>query len=196
MGATRASISLPPEGAPVDPRGRGRQAHTADSFLTETDFDILGHRCKERRDSLAPMPPATPALVRRLLPTMVGTALLITGLVASWRVMGLRDLAVSQERERLTEYLEEQVLTWEEDLIRDLDDTIEAVAQDPFRAPQRQHRLRRKDAWFNALYLWKPPRAAPGGRSRSSCPGRTRSGTSSPSSTARRPIKKASAGHG
>jgi len=95
---------------------------------------------------------------------MVGTALLITALIASWRVIGLRDLAVRQERERLQSYLQEQVQAWEEDLIKDLDEAIEVVAQDPFRAPQRQARMRRNEAWFNALYVWRPPRPAGPGR--------------------------------
>ncbi len=105
--------------------------------------------------------PAQP-LARRLLPFMVGTALLITALIASWRVIGLRDLAIRQEHERLQGYLQEQVVAWEEDLIKDLDEAIEVVAQDPFRAPQRQARMRRNEAWFNALYIWRPPQAGPG----------------------------------
>ena len=37
-------------------------------------------------------------------------------------MIGLRDLAVSQERERLQSFLQEQVQAWEEDLIKDLDE--------------------------------------------------------------------------
>jgi len=110
------------------------------------------------------MTATTQPLARRLLPFMVGTALLITALIASWRVIGLRDLAVSQERERLESYLREQVQAWEEDLIKDLDEKIEMVAQDPFRSPQRQQRMRRNEAWFNALYVWRPERPAAPGR--------------------------------
>jgi len=101
--------------------------------------------------------PAVPPLSRRLLPWVVGTAFFVVTLIASWRIVALRDSAIASEKEELQAYLQDQVSQWEEELYEDLGDRLDIIAQDPSLARGRQQWLRKHRPWFNALYVWQAP---------------------------------------
>ncbi len=95
-----------------------------------------------------------PPLARRVIPWVVGLAFLIMTAIAMWRVVGLRESALDRESDRLRAFVEDYVTTWEQGLIEDLEEALDAVATDPERSAMRQNRMRKSKAWFNSLYVW------------------------------------------
>lgn len=98
-----------------------------------------------------------PPWFRRLLPWIGAAAFLVVAGIAIWRLFGLRDEAIERERARLQTFVEDQVTAWEEALVADLSDQLEAMAADPDRASHRQARTRKSRSWFDSLYLWSAP---------------------------------------
>ena len=99
----------------------------------------------------------TPALSRRLLPWVVGIAFFVVTVMASWRIVALRDSTIAREKEELQVYLQDQVTQWEDELFEDLADRLDIIAQDPTLARGRQQWLRKHRPWFNSLYVWQAP---------------------------------------
>jgi signal transduction histidine kinase len=92
---------------------------------------------------------------RQVLPWVVGTAFFVVALLASWRIVALRDSTIAAEKEEMASFLADQVSAWEDELIDDLNDALEAVAMEPRGLKQRQARFRKRNPWFNALYVWQ-----------------------------------------
>lgn len=94
---------------------------------------------------------------------IVSALFLAMAMIAAWRVVSLRDLAIDRERTRLQEFVEESVSEWETSLLKGLEESLETAASDPERVAARQHAWRRQ-RWFDSLYLWIPPGDKTGGR--------------------------------
>jgi len=103
-----------------------------------------------------------PPLKRRLLPWVVGATFFVVTVIASWRVVALRDSTIAREKEELQAYLQDQVSQWEDELVSDLADRIDIIAQDTSLSRGRQQWLRKHRPWFNALYVWQSPVAPQG----------------------------------
>ena len=99
---------------------------------------------------------------RQVLPWVVGTAFLVVAMLASWRIVALRDNTIAREKEELQTFLSDQVASWEDELIDDLNDAVDAVAQEPRGLKQRQARFRKRNPWFSALYVWQTRERAKG----------------------------------
>ncbi len=98
-----------------------------------------------------------PPLARRALPWVLGAAFLVAILIAIYSMIGMRELAIDHERDRLQAFVVDQIASWEDALLNDLGDQLEAAALVPEQARLRQARLRKTRPWFNSLYLWRIP---------------------------------------
>lgn len=87
---------------------------------------------------------------------VVGALFVLMAGIAGWRVMALREVAIDRERTRLQEFIEDQVALWEDALLKDLQDRVDAASSDPERASALQRGWRRH-RWFDSLFLWVPP---------------------------------------
>lgn len=94
---------------------------------------------------------------RRRLLWFVGALFVLMAGIAAWRVVALREVAIDRERTRLQEFVEDQVSLWEDALLKDLQDRVEAASSDPERASSLE-RAWRRHRWFDSLFLWAPPR--------------------------------------
>src|SRR5688572_7423597 len=106
---------------------------------------------------------AAPLVRRRALMWIVGALFLAMAMIAAWRVMSLRDLAIERERSRLQEFVEDSVNEWEASLLTELEQRLAVAASDPDRVAVVQRSWRR-ERWFDSLYLWIPPTEKTGGR--------------------------------
>ncbi|HHO51447.1 MAG TPA: hypothetical protein ENK18_11365, partial [Deltaproteobacteria bacterium] len=84
-----------------------------------------------------------PPLARRALPWVLGAAFLVAILIAIYSMIGMRELAIDHERDRLQAFVVDQIASWEDALLNDLGDQLEAAALVPEQARLRQARLRK-----------------------------------------------------
>ena len=99
-----------------------------------------------------------PLWFRRLLPVILLGAYVLALGVSARSILALRD----SQRERVASQLEnamrDQVAGWEENLLDILGEWMEVAADDPELAKGRQATMQRRAPWFNALYVWDPPK--------------------------------------
>ncbi len=70
-------------------------------------------------------------LRRVLLPWVTGATLLVMTLIAVFRVLNWRDVAIERERARLQGAVEDAIEAWEDRLVDDLTEQLELAALDP-----------------------------------------------------------------
>lgn len=96
-----------------------------------------------------------PPLMRRAVPLVGGLAFVIILLVAAWRIVDWRGVAMERDRARLQTFVEDQVAAWEDGVLAELADELDAAAHNPAQARALQRRLRHTRRWFNSLYVWQ-----------------------------------------
>ena len=95
-----------------------------------------------------------PSLLRRAVPWVGGMAFVIVLLVAAWRIIDWRVVAIERDRARFQSFIEDQVGSWEDALLDELDGHMQTVAVGPGQARMAQRHLRGR-RWFNSLYVWE-----------------------------------------
>ena len=88
-------------------------------------------------------------------PWVGGLAFLIVLIIATWRIVDWRSVAIDRERAEIQRYVEDSVASWEERALYDLNVILENAAFSPAQAQRRQEALRKSRPWFNSLYIWE-----------------------------------------
>lgn len=99
-----------------------------------------------------------PNLLRRLLPWLLGTALVVLAAMSVYFSLALRRELYSQVSSDLEQRLQDAVSAWEQDILQQLVQWQEQAGADPENAWRLEMRLRQSVPWFDSLYLWLPPR--------------------------------------
>lgn len=101
---------------------------------------------------------------RRLYPFVVVGMLVVLAATSLWGLFSVRSEMYVQVQQQLEAQLQDQVASWEESVVEALDEWRDAAAAAPANAWVYENRLREKRSWFDALYLWQPPRVQMIGR--------------------------------
>jgi len=88
-------------------------------------------------------------------------AYLSVTVIAGYYVFEIRNSQHAQVSDQLEGAIEDQVAAWENELISKLSEWMENAASTPDRGSVRQRRLRDREPWFDALYMWVRVRDAP-----------------------------------
>lgn len=99
--------------------------------------------------------------MRRPFLWMLSVALVVLAAIAITRIVGLRHELQATITRDLQVTASDFVDTWEAQLVDQLEEWVDAAALDPGNAEQLQGQLRRREPWFDSLYVWVPPPRAP-----------------------------------
>ncbi len=87
---------------------------------------------------------------------MLVVALVVLAAISISRILALRTELESQVTAQLTGQVDAAVASWETKLLQRLDQWLEEVSVDPTEADRYARQLRRREAWFDSVYLWFP----------------------------------------
>jgi signal transduction histidine kinase len=93
-------------------------------------------------------------LYRRLIPWIMVIAYLSVTVIAGYYVFEIRNTQRAQVTDQLESALQDQVAAWEEELESQLSEWMDNASTTPDRGSVRQRRLRDREPWFDALYMW------------------------------------------
>ena len=81
-------------------------------------------------------------------------AYLSVTVIAGYYVFEIRNTQRSQVTDQLESAIQDQVAAWEDELENQLSEWMDNAAAAPDRGSVRQRRLRDREPWFDALYMW------------------------------------------